>query len=49
MFCVHVFIPGGGGGCDGAPSQGHLVDVIVARAVQLGQGEVRAGRGSHWG
>lgn len=37
-------VPGGGGGGNGTPSQGHLVDVVVARAVQISQGEVRAGR-----
>lgn len=47
--CVHACVPGGGGGGDGAPSQGHLVDVIVAGAVQVSQGEVGAGRCRHRG
>lgn len=40
--------PGGGGGGDGAASQGHLVDIVVARTLQVGQGEVGAGRCGHW-
>lgn len=36
-------VPGGGGGGYGTPSKGHLVDVVVAGAVQISQGEVGAG------
>lgn len=47
-FCVMLggsaVVPGGGGGGNGTPSQGHLVDVVVAGAVQISQGEVGAGR-----
>lgn len=46
---MRVCLPGGRGGGDGASSQGHLVDVVVSRAVQVGQGEVGAGRCSHRG
>lgn len=33
VLCARGSVPGGGGGGNGAPSQGHLVDVIVAGAV----------------
>lgn len=36
-------VPGGGGGGNGAPSKGHLVDVVVARAFKISQGEVGSG------
>lgn len=39
---THVCIPGGGGGGNGTPSQGHLVDVVVAGAIEISQGEVGA-------
>lgn len=44
-------VPGGGGGGDRAPPQGHLVDVVIAGAVQVSQREVGACRCSHrgWG
>lgn len=45
--CTCTGLPGGRGGGDGAPSQGHLVDVVVSGAVQVGQGEVGAGSRSH--
>lgn len=47
-MCVCLCVPGRRGGGDGTPSQGHLVDVIVAGAVQISQGEVGTGRCSHW-
>ena len=47
--CVPGRLPGGRGGGDGAPSQGHLVDVVVSGAVQVGKGEVGASGSSHWG